>query len=455
MGENLRLDYDKTLQQFTMLADIRFKLLAFVPTLAGIAVALLDEKVDSATALAVGVLGLVMTLGILIYEVRNSQLYDAVIHRAKFLESQLNLPLSTPEAKKGGAFNERPGRGLKLFGMFSIWHDRGLSLAYGAALGGWAFIIADSTLKLVCRQDHMLAAIIGVITGTMFAREIMRLSGEKRPGPMAAQKGDPFTPPPAAERTLKNRRPASRRRQLAAAVIASLAAISANILFFLVLKYILKANLAVPDWFSALNIGPDALKYMTLVSTIFSIGASIVFLIIANRAEQPGLHFVEFSLIVLVISLYLTLNFATPTAHTTTMLILASMQILGVAVLVPLLIYVGLPYFDRRNFMLVRTWRVKVRKERSTELEDYGRTVSLPLFKQQAGCLGVLFTRDENNCAMISFWENEAAVERFKTSQSYKAAVQAIEDSEWLEDKPSVELAQSFGGFLDLDKVLK
>lgn len=41
--ENLRLDY-QTVQQFTVLADIRFKLLAFVPTVTGAAFGLLKDS---------------------------------------------------------------------------------------------------------------------------------------------------------------------------------------------------------------------------------------------------------------------------------------------------------------------------------------------------------------------------------------------------------------------------
>jgi hypothetical protein len=218
---NLRLDYEKTLEQFAMLADIRFKLLGFVPTLA---------------ALAVGALGFVMTIAILIYEVGNSQLYDAIIHRAKFLEGQFGLPLSTPDAKSGGAFNERSGRSLKLFGVVSIWHDRGLSLAYGAALRGWAFVMASNGLALAGSPDQVLAATVGLIAATLFAREIERLSGKNRPHPLVAS------------------------------------------------------------------------------------------------------------------------------------------------------------IYERKNFILVRIWRVKVKQERIDWLEKFAHTVSLPMFKQQKGCLGVLFT---------------------------------------------------------------
>ena len=57
---SLHLDYEQTTELFRMLADIRFKLLAFVPTLTGIAISLLKgDKLEpwrTLLSLLVGVL---------------------------------------------------------------------------------------------------------------------------------------------------------------------------------------------------------------------------------------------------------------------------------------------------------------------------------------------------------------------------------------------------------------
>ncbi len=57
---SLHLDYEQTTELFRMLADIRFKLLAFVPTLTGIAISLLTgDKLEpwrTLLSLLVGVL---------------------------------------------------------------------------------------------------------------------------------------------------------------------------------------------------------------------------------------------------------------------------------------------------------------------------------------------------------------------------------------------------------------
>jgi hypothetical protein len=106
--EKLKLDYEQTCQQIRAFTDVRFKLLAFVPTLTGAAVALLSNVDNRWTVLAVGLLGLFVTIGIVFYEMRNTVLYDAAIHRAKWLEVSLNLPILTYGKEKGGLFRERP-----------------------------------------------------------------------------------------------------------------------------------------------------------------------------------------------------------------------------------------------------------------------------------------------------------------------------------------------------------
>ena len=83
VGDKHKLDYEQTCQQIRAFTDVRFKLLAFVPTLTGAAVALLGNVTDEWTVLAVGLLGLFVTLGIVFYEMRNTGPYNAAVDRAK------------------------------------------------------------------------------------------------------------------------------------------------------------------------------------------------------------------------------------------------------------------------------------------------------------------------------------------------------------------------------------
>ncbi len=84
--------------------------------------------------MSLGTVGLVATLGILVYELRNTQLYDAAVARAGVLEGALGL-------EGGGLFGARPREGFRLFGAFEISHDRGLGLVYAAALGAWTYLL--------------------------------------------------------------------------------------------------------------------------------------------------------------------------------------------------------------------------------------------------------------------------------------------------------------------------
>lgn len=71
--DRLRLDYEQTAQLLRTLTDIRFKLIAFVPTFAGASVGFFARSRPAVELLAIGVLGLVATLGIFLYELRNSK----------------------------------------------------------------------------------------------------------------------------------------------------------------------------------------------------------------------------------------------------------------------------------------------------------------------------------------------------------------------------------------------
>jgi hypothetical protein len=138
--EKLQLDYDTTVRLVLALTDVRFKLLALVPTIAAAAVAIASRSATPAELVAVGLLGFVATAGILVYELRNSQFYDAAVHRAKVLEHRLGLSSAIVDGWPGGVFSERPNR-VTAFHAFKPKHDLGLALVYAAALGGWAYLI--------------------------------------------------------------------------------------------------------------------------------------------------------------------------------------------------------------------------------------------------------------------------------------------------------------------------
>jgi len=89
--EALKLEYKEVNSYWRTLTVIRFKLLAFVPTLAGLGVVLIPNADDIAPleAFAIGLFGFIATLGITFYDQRNSELYNASINRASDLECEM------------------------------------------------------------------------------------------------------------------------------------------------------------------------------------------------------------------------------------------------------------------------------------------------------------------------------------------------------------------------------
>jgi hypothetical protein len=173
-GELLRLDYDHTLDHLRTLTDVRFKLLAFVPTIAGASVGLVGRGRAAADLVAVGLLGLVATFGVLLYELRNSQVYHAIVDHARELEQKLGLGLSSPRSR------------VTLFGIVAARHDRGLGLVYGSALAGWTYLVAWGALRaLDVGSARTIGAVIGFLAGVVVAAEVERV-GETMGEPEAS-----------------------------------------------------------------------------------------------------------------------------------------------------------------------------------------------------------------------------------------------------------------------------
>jgi hypothetical protein len=165
-----RLDYEQTLQTYRMLADIRFKLLAFIPVVSGIAITFLtsDPKTvpdNPQMSLVIGLLGFFVTLGIAFYDQRNSRIHDATINYARGLESILG-----PSYAKGHITETRSPSRQRLFGIVEIWHDRALALIYGSVLGAWLFPVSYAI-----STNWWIAGSVAILAGILFIAEIHRL----------------------------------------------------------------------------------------------------------------------------------------------------------------------------------------------------------------------------------------------------------------------------------------
>jgi hypothetical protein len=129
--DNLTTEYKEVCNNFRLLTDIRFKLLALLPIATGIGVALSASGRSGINTSLVGLFGLVVTASAALYNLRNDQLYNALVGRAAHLERLLGL--------KDGAFAQRP-RPWRRAGPFKVNHEK-IRWIYLASLAAWLYTI--------------------------------------------------------------------------------------------------------------------------------------------------------------------------------------------------------------------------------------------------------------------------------------------------------------------------
>jgi hypothetical protein len=121
--------YDQACQTWRELVGVRFRLLAIVPSVSLLLLATVLSSEGPGKGLTVGlkilfsILGLFVTAGLLIYDLRNSMLHDDLISRARKIEDELGVDT--------GVFRGRLKAGRV------IQHDNATRLIYGATLAGW------------------------------------------------------------------------------------------------------------------------------------------------------------------------------------------------------------------------------------------------------------------------------------------------------------------------------
>ncbi|WP_374338115.1 hypothetical protein [Leeia sp.] len=101
--------------------------------------------------------------------------------------------------------------------------------------------------------------------------------------------------------------------------------------------------------------------------------------------------------------------------------------------------------------MLIRIWKVALAAGQGAALEHFAHTISLPMFRRHAGCLGVFFNRDEQTCVTVTLWRSEADIAAMEATSDYQAVVAQIEQSGILGDDHHTELYTVYGGFVSPD----
>jgi len=138
-GEVLMKLYDQTCQTWRELIGVRFKLLALVPAASILALGALfssegpGKGLSSSQRLVIAGVGLIVTLGLLVYDVRNSQFHNDLISRGRKIEDELGVDT--------GIFRGR----LKTSGI--VKHDVATALIYGASLFAWLTVIVANAVS--------------------------------------------------------------------------------------------------------------------------------------------------------------------------------------------------------------------------------------------------------------------------------------------------------------------
>lgn len=142
------VDYERTVATIHQLTEVRFKLAAFLPALTGAAVALLAaSELGPLTTATLGFGGLCFSLGIVLYDLRNSQHYNSAIGRATELEKVLGFDVFAPD-RHPGVFGSRrdttsnvKADGRDHFVGLSVRHGTALALVYTAVIGAWIWVV--------------------------------------------------------------------------------------------------------------------------------------------------------------------------------------------------------------------------------------------------------------------------------------------------------------------------
>ena len=182
--DRLRLDYEQTTAQISALTDVRFKLLAIVPTIALAAVGIAGAHPSTGGLVAVGLLGLGATAGILLYELRNMETLAAALYRARYVARLLELHVFPGRVEPSGVIkpSERHNR---LSGGVAVGQDLALGLVYGVALGGWTYLLVWGVLHGL--HVSGARAIGGVIGGCCWAAVVLAVGRISKEATNAAE----------------------------------------------------------------------------------------------------------------------------------------------------------------------------------------------------------------------------------------------------------------------------
>jgi hypothetical protein len=131
-------------------------------------------------------------------------------------------------------------------------------------------------------------------------------------------------------------------RQLWWVILLAIAgATVANVLFFYLVTGPMGQLLLVPEQFPPLEAAPLPVEDVILFSVIFSMGACIVFILIAYLVKRPIRTYIVVALVVLTLLNFLPFRAPDPPVTMATKLTLVMMHVIGAVVVVGTLVGLG------------------------------------------------------------------------------------------------------------------
>jgi hypothetical protein len=126
--------YEKLVDNVKQLEDVRFKLLAIVPSVSAIGIKeLYAVNCENHVKVFFAILGIVITFSIFIFELRNRQIIKALNKRKVALEDEMNVPTKV--------FVQN----LQSSGI--VTHRFSMNLIYITAIVSWLFFLFFTLLK--------------------------------------------------------------------------------------------------------------------------------------------------------------------------------------------------------------------------------------------------------------------------------------------------------------------
>ena len=84
-------------------------------------------------------------------------------------------------------------------------------------------------------------------------------------------------------------------------------------------------------------------------------------------------------------------------------------------------------------------WTTRVTEARATEYEAFARQISLPMFRQQPGFLGVAMFRRGEDCVVLTLWHDAESATALARSDSYTRTVSEILAAGFLQGEHTLE----------------